>query len=55
MWPFSNVKFIVKNSNGGTLGGFANIEDAMKCKAKFEKEYASDPINAAIKVYVEEI
>ncbi len=48
-------QFYVRNANGGLLGGFVHREDAEACKARWEKEYRTNPWNKGMKVYIEEV
>jgi hypothetical protein len=48
-------RFYVRNSNGGLLGGFVRREDAEACKARWEKEYKTDPWNKGMTVFIEEV
>lgn len=49
------VKYYVKNSNGGLLGGFTTLAAAQKCKAENERRLKRDPWNKGLKVYIEEV
>lgn len=46
-------RFYVRNANGGLLGGFVHREDAEACKARWEKEYKTDPWSKGMKVFIE--
>lgn len=48
------VKYLIKNSNGGLMGGAVTYEDAIKMKEKFEKELENDPWNSDMKIFIEE-
>lgn len=49
------VKFYIRNSKGGLLGGTKTREQAEKMKREFQKEYDNDPFNDDITVYIEEL
>lgn len=51
----TGVKFYVKNTNGGLLGGTTTREKAEEMKARFEREYKRNPWAKGIKVYIEEV
>lgn len=48
------VKYLIKNSNGGLMGGTVTYEDAIKMKKEFEKELEDDPWNKDLKIFIEE-
>ena len=48
------VKYYVKNSNGGLLGGTTTKEAAIEMQQRWQEEYRNDPWNKDIKVYIEE-
>lgn len=47
------MNYVVKNSNGGKLAYCPDMKSALECKAKFEKQYATDPFgNSNLKVFI---
>lgn len=51
----NGVKYHVKNSLGGLLGGFTTKEAAMKYQRECEREYKRNPWNKGVKVYIVEV
>lgn len=51
----TGVKYHVKNTNGGLLGGTKTKEQAEAMKARWEKEYRTNPWAKGVKVYIEEV
>lgn len=49
------VKFYVKNSLGGLLGGCTTKEAALETKRRFEADYKTNPWNKGVTVYIEEV
>lgn len=49
------VKYEVKNSNGGLLGGTWNLEGAKQIAEKFTNKYKNDKLNSHLKVWIEEL
>ena len=50
----SKCKYIVKNTYGGTLGGFTNMAAAKECADKWQRFYDNDKMNKGTKVFIEE-
>ena len=50
MYP--NVKYYVKNSNGGLLAGTVDLDEAKKYAEEYKKEYLEDSLNRHLGVYV---
>lgn len=50
----TGVKYYVKNSLGGLLGGTKTYEQAVDMKRRHEAEMANDPFSTGIKVYIVE-
>ena len=51
----TGVKYHVKNTNGGLLGGTKTREQAEAMKARWEQEYKTNPWAKGVKVYIEEV
>lgn len=49
------VKFYVRNSNGGLMGGTKTREQAQAMKKEFEERYKNDPFGKDLKFYIEEV
>ena len=49
------VKFYVRNSNGGLMGGTKTREQAQAMKKEFEERYKNDAFNKDLKFYIEEV
>lgn len=49
------VKFYVRNSNGGLMGGTKTREQAQAVKKEFEERYKNDAFNKDLKFYIEEV
>lgn len=49
------VKFYVRNSNGGLMGGTKTREQAQAMKKEFEERYKNDTFNKDLKFYIEEV
>ena len=49
------VKYEVKNSNGGLLGGSWDLEAAKEIARKKIAEYKDDKLNCHLKVWIEEL
>jgi hypothetical protein len=49
------VKFYVRNSNGGLMGGTKTREQAQAMKKEFEERYKNDAFNKDLKLYIEEV
>lgn len=49
------VKYEIKNSNGGLLGGTWNLEGAMEIAKRKIEEYKNDKLNNQMKVWIEEL
>lgn len=49
------VKFCVRNSNGGLMGGTKTREQAQAMKKEFEERYKNDAFNKDLKFYIEEV
>lgn len=49
------VKFYVRNSNGGLMGGTKTREQAQAMKKEFEGRYKNDAFNKDLKFYIEEV
>ena len=49
------VKYIIKNSYGGTLGGAVHKADAEKMRDEFQKEYDNDTCNKGTKIFIVEV
>ena len=50
------VKYYVKNSLGGLLGGFTTLEAAEACKARQERELNNNPfVDGPVRIYIEEV
>lgn len=50
MYP--DVKYHVKNSNGGLLAGTSDLDKAKKYAEEYKKEYLQDSLNNKMGVYV---
>ena len=48
------VKFYVRNSNGGLMGGTKTRKQAQAMKKEFEERYKNDTFNKDLKFYIEE-
>ena len=48
------VKFYVRNSNGGLMGGTKTRKQAQAMKKEFEERYKNDTFNKGLKFYIEE-
>lgn len=48
------VKYYIKNSNGGLLGGTKDYKEAVKMKDEFQKQYDNDKWNKGMKVFIVE-
>lgn len=48
------VKFYVRNSNGGLMGGTKTRKQAEAMKKDFEVRYKNDAFNKDLKFYIEE-
>lgn len=49
------VKFYVRNSNGGLMGGTKTREQAQAMKKEFEERYKNDAFNKDLKFCIEEV
>ena len=49
------VRYHVRNSNGGLLGGTKTLEAAKEMQKKWQRQYTNDPWNKDVKVYIEEV
>ena len=49
------VRYYVKNSYGGLLGGFTTKKAAEECKKRFEAEYCENPWNKGVTVHIEKV
>lgn len=49
------VKFYVRNSNGGLMGGTKTRKQAEAMKKEFEERYKNDAFNKNLKFYIEEV
>ena len=49
------VKYLIKNSNGGLLGGTTTKEAALEMQKEWQQNYKNDPWNKELKVYIETI
>lgn len=49
------VKFYVRNTNGGLMGGTKTRKQAQAMKKEFEERYKNDPFGKDLKFYIEEV
>lgn len=49
------VKFYVRNTNGGLMGGTKTCKQAQAMKKEFEERYKNDPFGKGLKFYIEEV
>lgn len=49
---YSDIKFHIRNSNGGLLGGTYKLEDAIQFAKKCKERYLKDPLNNKMEVFV---
>lgn len=49
------VKFYVRNTNGGLMGGTKTRKQAQAMKKEFEEHYKNDPFGKDLKFYIEEV
>jgi len=50
------VKYYVKNSLGGLLGGFTTLEAAEACRIRQERELRNNPwVDGSVRIYIEEV
>ena len=47
-------RFLVRNSNGGTLGGFNDFQQALECKEVWERRYESSAFVGDVTVTIKE-
>lgn len=50
----TGVKYYVKNSRGGIVGGTVTYEQAVDMKNRYEAKMAHDPFDPGLKAYVVE-
>ena len=55
MFCQKTIKYQIRNSNGGLLGGSSNLEGAKEIAARKIEEYKNDPLNKGIQVWIEEL
>lgn len=48
------VKYYVKNSCGGLLGGATTLEEAQRMLREFQEDYKNNPWNKDVKVFIVE-
>lgn len=44
--------FLVRNTNGGTLGGFDNIKDAVRCRNDWRRRYKGSSLVGNVDVTI---
>ena len=49
------IKYQIRNSNGGVLGGSSNLEGAKKIAVRKIEEYKNDAWNKGMQVWIEEL
>lgn len=50
----TGVKYYVRNSHGGLVGGTVTYEQAVDMKNRYEAKMAHDPFDPGLKAYVVE-
>ena len=55
MRGFFGCVYLVRNSNGAILGGFAKKTDAMACKRLWDRMYGRSPLARGIRTKIERV
>ena len=51
----NTIKYQIRNSNGGLLGGSSNLKGAKQIAVRQIEEYKNDPWNKGMRVWIEEL